>query len=84
MRRVAVFTGTRAEYGLLKHLARAIEDCDDLELQLVVTGTHLSPVFGETVHEIEEDDLPIVCKLDMLLAADSSTGNVGTESYVLK
>ena len=47
-RSIAVVTGTRAEYGLLRHLIKLINDSDEFELQLVVTGSHLSKKFGET------------------------------------
>lgn len=53
-RRVAVFTGSRAEYGLLyPTLKRILES--DLELLLLVTGSHLSAAHGNTVAEIHRD-----------------------------
>lgn len=57
MRKICVTTGTRAEYGLLKPLIKKIHDDCELELQLVVTGMHLSPEFGLTYKEIEQDGL---------------------------
>lgn len=45
---IAVFTGTRAEYGLLYWLMKDIAADPDLELKLIVSGTHLSPEFGLT------------------------------------
>ena len=53
MRTIAVLTGTRADYGLLRGLLREIEAHAELELQLIVTGTHLSEAFGRTASEIE-------------------------------
>ncbi len=50
-----VVTGTRAEYGLLKNVLHKIEASAKLELQLIVTGTHLSTKFGNTINEIEAD-----------------------------
>ncbi|MEO1943967.1 MAG: UDP-N-acetylglucosamine 2-epimerase (hydrolyzing), partial [Candidatus Thioglobus sp.] len=47
-RKICVVTGTRAEYGLLQPIMQAIKDDQGLELQLVVTGMHLSPEFGLT------------------------------------
>lgn len=46
--KICVVTGTRAEYGLLQWLMKAIQDNPDLELQVIVTGAHLSPNFGLT------------------------------------
>ena len=55
MRKIAVVTGTRAEYGLLYWIIKGIHEDPDLELQLIVTGMHLCPEFGMTVKEIEND-----------------------------
>jgi GDP/UDP-N,N'-diacetylbacillosamine 2-epimerase (hydrolysing) len=56
-RKICVVTGSRAEYGLLYWLIKEIEDDKDLELQLIVTGMHLSSEFGLTYREIEKDFL---------------------------
>ena len=53
MKKICVVTGTRAEYGLLYWLMKEIEA--DKELQLIVTGMHLSPEFGLTYKEIEKE-----------------------------
>jgi GDP/UDP-N,N'-diacetylbacillosamine 2-epimerase (hydrolysing) len=73
-RRICVFTGTRAEYGILKPLIDLIKNDPDLELQLIVSGAHLSPEFGMTVQFIEQDLVPIAEKIDVLLSSDSTVG----------
>ena len=73
-RKICVVTGTRAEYGLLYWLMKEIESDVDLELQIIVTGMHLSPEFGETYHQIETDGFTISKKVDMLLSSDSEAG----------
>lgn len=73
-RKVCVVTGTRAEYGLLKPLIHKLYHAERLELQIVVTGMHLSPEFGLTYREIEEDGYPILSKIEMLLSSDSAAG----------
>jgi GDP/UDP-N,N'-diacetylbacillosamine 2-epimerase (hydrolysing) len=73
-RTIAVVTGTRAEYGLLRHLIKLINDSDEFKLQLVVTGSHLSKKFGETYKEIEADGFVINRKIDLLLASDTPLG----------
>jgi GDP/UDP-N,N'-diacetylbacillosamine 2-epimerase (hydrolysing) len=55
MRKICVVTTTRAEYGILKPLITSIQNDAQLQLQLVVTGTHLQERFGETYKEIEKD-----------------------------
>jgi UDP-N-acetylglucosamine 2-epimerase len=52
MKNICVFTGTRAEYGLLSNLITLIDDDPKLNLTLIVSGTHLVKGFGETVTEI--------------------------------
>lgn len=74
--KVAVFTGTRAEYGLLYWLMKDVEASQHLELQVIVSGTHLSPEFGETWRQVEEDGFSIDAKVEMLLSSDTSVGVV--------
>ena len=74
MRKIAVVTGTRAEYGLLYWIIKGIHEDPELELQLIVTGMHLSPEFGLTVKEIEKDGFPIAERDEMLLSSDTETG----------
>lgn len=74
MKKVCIITGTRAEYGLLKSVIDKVHNSRDLELQLVVTGMHLSPEFGLTYHEIEEDGYPISDRIEMLLSSDTPVG----------
>jgi hypothetical protein len=75
-RKVCVVTGSRAEYGLLRWVMEGIRDSGDLELQVVATGTHLSPEHGLTYREIEEDGFRIDHKVEMLLSADTPSGIV--------
>ncbi|MBZ4666103.1 MAG: UDP-N-acetylglucosamine 2-epimerase [Mahella sp.] len=70
MRKIAVITGTRADYGIMYYLLKAIQDDPDLELLLIACGMHLSPEFGLTIKEIETD-FPIAAKVDTLLSADT-------------
>ena len=74
MKRIGIMTGTRAEYGLLKPLMQEINKDNDLELYFIVSGMHLSPEFGMTYQEIEEDGFEINAKVEMLLSSDSPAG----------
>src|SRR4029079_262597 len=69
VRRVAVVTGTRAEYGLLKPVMEDIRQAG-FELLVVVTGMHLEPEFGETAREIEADGFEIRARVPMTSARD--------------
>lgn len=74
MRKICVVTGTRAEYGLLMPLLEKLKNAKDLELQLLVTGMHLSPEFGLTYKLIEADGYKINEKVDILLSSDTPVG----------
>ncbi|WP_167619061.1 UDP-N-acetylglucosamine 2-epimerase [Maribellus sediminis] len=74
MKRICIVTGTRAEYGLLYWLIKGINDDPEMELQLLVTGMHLSPEFGLTWKQIEKDGFPITRKIEILLSSDTAIG----------
>lgn len=74
MNKICIVTGTRAEYGLLYWLIKGVNDDPDLELQLLVTGMHLSPEFGLTWKQIEQDRFPIAKKIEILLSSDTAVG----------
>jgi GDP/UDP-N,N'-diacetylbacillosamine 2-epimerase (hydrolysing) len=74
VKKICVVTGTRAEYGLLRWVMEGVKSAAGLELQLVVTGAHLSSEFGMTYHEIESDGFEITRKVEMLVSSDSSVG----------
>lgn len=81
MRKICVVTGSRAEYGLLSGLMRAIQQDEELQLQIIATNMHLSPEFGLTYKEIEQDGFKIDKKVQMLLSGDTS--NATTKSVGL-
>ena len=71
--RVAIVTTSRADYGLLYWLLRAIDEDPEMDLLLYVTGSHLSPEFGSTVHQIEADGFRVARRIEILLASDTPT-----------
>lgn len=73
MKTITVFTGTRAEFGILKPLLRAIQSHDELTLKLAVGGTHLSQQHGYTKQEILDAGFAIDVELDFLVEADGET-----------
>ena len=84
LRRIAVSTTTRAEFGLLRPLIHALAPSQSYQLQLFVGGTHLSKKFGHTIDEIEASGLTPTRTLDYLATAgdDASTGVIGAECDV--
>ncbi len=73
-RRICVVTGSRAEYGLLYWLLHELRASPDVELQLVVTGSHLSSAYGMTVDAIESDAFRIHGRVPIPLDDDSPQG----------
>ena len=63
MRKVAVITGSRAEYGLLYWLMKSLDESKTVELQILVTGMHLETFFGNTFEQIEKDGFSIKDKI---------------------
>ncbi len=77
-RSIAIATTTRAEYGILRSLCSAVADDPDLELRLIVSGTHLSEAHGFTVREIEADGVPIWCRVPILAPGDDDVAALTT------
>ena len=73
-RKICIITGTRAEYGLLRWVMQGIKDDNELTLQIIATGMHLSPEFGLTYKAIEQDGFEIDRKVEMLTSSDTSVG----------
>lgn len=74
--KVCIVTAARSEYGLLKWIIDGVYQDPELELQLVVTGAHLSEDHGLTYRFIEEDGYPITAKVDMQLSSDDKASIV--------
>lgn len=75
-RKICFVTGTRAEYGILSRLMKSLNGDSSIKLQIIATNMHLSPEFGMTVREIEEDGLKVDRKVEMLLSSDTAIGTV--------
>lgn len=73
-RKVCVVTGARSEYGLLRWVMDGVRRASDLELQVVVTGSHLSPAHGLTVNEIVQDGFEISRRVEVQLSSDTGVG----------
>jgi UDP-N-acetylglucosamine 2-epimerase (non-hydrolysing)/GDP/UDP-N,N'-diacetylbacillosamine 2-epimerase (hydrolysing) len=78
MRKVAVITGTRADYGILYPVLKAIDSSQNLKLQLIVCGMHLCPDFGMTIKEIEKDGFEISDKFETVFSSDTGSSMAKT------
>jgi len=77
-RKIAVVTTSRADYSHLYWPLRDLSAHPEVDLKLIVLGSHLSPEFGHTVREIEKDGFPIAAKFECLLSSDSDVGMAKT------
>lgn len=73
MKKICVITGARSEYGLLSPLMRELKAARGVKLQVVATGMHLSPKFGNTWREIAADGFKIDAKVKFALPDEIGT-----------
>jgi UDP-N-acetylglucosamine 2-epimerase (non-hydrolysing)/GDP/UDP-N,N'-diacetylbacillosamine 2-epimerase (hydrolysing) len=71
-RRICSLTGSRADYGLLFYVWKAIQEEPGLELQRVITGMHLSPQFAAALKEVEGDGFPVSARVDLEWHGDAA------------
>lgn len=83
-KRLAVVTATRAEYGLLRRVIQNLLKSDKIIPEVIVTGAHLSPLYGNTVQEIEKDEIPIAHKVDILKFGTGELQTAQTVAYTIQ
>lgn len=77
-RKIAVITTSRADYGHLYWPLRGLSAHPQVDLRLIVMGSHLAPEFGDTFREIEKHGFPIAARIECLLSSDSDVGMAKT------
>jgi GDP/UDP-N,N'-diacetylbacillosamine 2-epimerase (hydrolysing) len=75
-RRILFVTAIRSEYDIQSSVIAAVDAHPELEAAIVVAGAHLSPMYGETVREVERDGIRIAARIESLLNADSRSARV--------
>lgn len=76
MRKVLGVTGIRSEYDIMSSVFRAIHEHPELELELIVTGAHLSPAFGLTAREVRADGFRIAEEIESLVSGDALSSRI--------
>ncbi len=82
-RKVLFVTGIRSEYDILYSVMNSVRNSLTLEPEVIITGAHLSPMYGTTSKEIEEDGFPIVARIESLLNSDTPAGRVKSAAIQL-
>lgn len=77
-RTIAVVTSSRADYSHLYWPLKDLAAHSDVDLKLIVMGSHLAPTFGSTAGEIERDQIPIAARVECLLDSDTDIGMAKT------
>ena len=83
-KKICVITGSRAEYGLLLPLMKRIKRDKELDLQLIVTGSHMSKEFGFTYRQIKKDGFDIDVKISLDLKKDNHQSLTNASSKIVK
>jgi len=77
-RKIAVLTTSRADYSHLYWPLKDLAERTDVDLRIIAMGSHLSPEFGRTIQEIENDGFPIDARIECLLSSDTDVGMAKT------
>ncbi len=75
-RKICAVTTSRADFGLLRGLLRSIKSDSALRLQVIASGMHLAPKFGNTWRDIEAEGIRIDRKISLGLTGGSSLANL--------
>ncbi len=71
MRKIALLTVARSDYGLYRPLVKKLQAYDDVQLDIIACAAHLSPAYGNTINEIYEDGITPAATVDMTLTSDT-------------
>ena len=82
--KIAIATGTRADWGLLTPLAHALDARDDVEVRIIATNMHLDERYGMTVNEIVAEGLTLAATVDMKVDGDGDLSRVVAMSKCLE
>jgi UDP-hydrolysing UDP-N-acetyl-D-glucosamine 2-epimerase len=83
MLKILAISSIRSEYDLMSNLYKLLESDSDINLQLLVSGAHLSSAYGYTITSIYDDGLKILAELETLISADSPSSRLKTASVLL-
>lgn len=84
MKKIVAFTAIRSEYDLLSSLYKLLNNDENIDLRLIVSGAHLSKTYGFSVKDIENDGLKILAKIETLIDSDSKSARIKSGSILLQ
>ena len=84
MVKLSIFTGTRAEYGLMKYLIQYLRKDNFFDLNVMVSGTHLESEYGNTINEIKKDGININASFSIPSKTNSKVDMAFQTSEIIK
>lgn len=84
MKKILAFSSIRSEYDLLSPLYKLLARDSEIDFRLLVSGAHLSPIYGYSLKEIQKDNIPILATIETLLASDSRISRVKSAGILLQ
>lgn len=82
-KKILAITCIRSEYYLMQELYKKLACDPNVDFKILVAGTHLSPSYGLSVKEIEEDGLSLLAKIETLIDSDSKSSRLKSASLLL-
>lgn len=84
IKRIVAFTGIRSDYDLMSGIYKKINEDDELELKLIVSGAHMSDTYGSTYKNIEKDNINILAKIESLIDGNSRVSRLKSLAILLQ
>jgi UDP-hydrolysing UDP-N-acetyl-D-glucosamine 2-epimerase len=83
-KRILAFTAIRSEYDLLSSLYKLLNNDENIEFNIIVSGAHLSKTYGYSISDIENDGLNILAKIETLIDSDSKAARIKSGAILLQ
>ncbi|MBM3244546.1 MAG: UDP-N-acetylglucosamine 2-epimerase (hydrolyzing) [Candidatus Omnitrophica bacterium] len=84
MKKILAFTSSRSDYDLLSYLYKLLNEDKNIDLRIMVSGAHLSPAYGMTVKNIEQDGLKILDRIETLLDSDTDSARIKSAAILMQ
>jgi len=84
MRKILAFSSIRSDYDLMTPLYKLLDDDEDIDFKIIVSGAHLSHSFGYSVEQIRKDGFDILLEIETLLSSDTALSRVKSASLLLQ
>lgn len=84
IKKILAFTSIRSDYDLMSGLYKKLNESDEFDIKLIVSGAHLSETYGYTVESIEKDEIPILAKIETLIDSNSRSSRLKSLSILIQ